>query len=126
MRKITATAASAVFLVIAPGVVAGLVPWWLTGWRAGAAYPASVWITGAVLTAAGAAALLTAFAQFATQGQGTPTSPTSRSGVTPRDRMLIPLHGVHAVQQGLAAQALGDSGGVADRGRCGLVVAAGS
>ena len=36
MRKITAIAGSAVFLVIAPGVVAGLVPWWLTGWRAGA------------------------------------------------------------------------------------------
>jgi hypothetical protein len=40
MRKITATAGSAVFLVIAPGVVAGLVPWRLTGWRTGAAYPA--------------------------------------------------------------------------------------
>jgi DNA-binding CsgD family transcriptional regulator len=36
MRKITATAGSAVFLLIAPGVVAGLVPWWLTGWQAGA------------------------------------------------------------------------------------------
>jgi hypothetical protein len=65
MRKITATVGSAVSLVIAPGVVAGLVPWWLTRWRAGAAYPAPVWITGAVLTAAGAAALLAAFAQFA-------------------------------------------------------------
>jgi hypothetical protein len=63
MQKITATAGSAVFLVISPGVVAGLVPRWLTGWRAGAAYPAPVRITGAALTAAGAAALLTAFAQ---------------------------------------------------------------
>jgi protein-S-isoprenylcysteine O-methyltransferase Ste14 len=75
MRKITATAGSAVFLVIAPGVVAGLVPRWLTGWRAGAAYPAPVRITGAALTAAGAAALLTAFAQFAIQGRGTPAPP---------------------------------------------------
>src|SRR5690348_1708114 len=40
MRKIAATAGSAVFLAIAPGVVAGLVPWWLTGWRMGAALPA--------------------------------------------------------------------------------------
>jgi protein-S-isoprenylcysteine O-methyltransferase Ste14 len=31
VRKITATAGSGVFLVIAPGVVAGLVPWWITG-----------------------------------------------------------------------------------------------
>src|SRR5215472_11763921 len=75
MRKITAATGSAVFLLIAPGVVAGLVPWWLTGWRTGAAYPAPVRITGAVLTAAGATALLAAFAQFAIQGRGTPAPP---------------------------------------------------
>src|SRR5499427_4252041 len=75
MRTITATAGSAVFLLTAPGVVAGLVPWWLTGWRMGAAWPAPVRITGAVLTAAGATALLAAFAQFAIQGRGTPAPP---------------------------------------------------
>jgi protein-S-isoprenylcysteine O-methyltransferase Ste14 len=75
MRRITATAGSAVFLVIAPGAVAGLIPWWLTGWRTGTAYPAPVRITGAALTAAGAAALLGAFAQFAIQGRGTPAPP---------------------------------------------------
>src|SRR5260370_23802707 len=75
MRKITATAGTAVFLVIAPGVVAGLVPWWLTGWRTGAAYPVPVQITGAVLATAGAAALLAAFAQFAIQARGTPAPP---------------------------------------------------
>ena len=75
MRKITATAGSAVFLLIAPGVVAGLVPWWLTGWQPGAGLPVPVRITGAVLTAAGAAALLAAFAQFAIQGRGTPAPP---------------------------------------------------
>ena len=75
MRTMTATAGSAVFLVIAPGAAAGLVPWQLTGWRTGAAYPAPVRITGAVLTAAGAAALLAAFAQFAIQGRGTPAPP---------------------------------------------------
>src|SRR5260221_2732043 len=80
MRKITAKAGSAVFLVIAPGVVAGLVPWWLTGWRTGAAYPAPVQITGAVLAAAGAAALLAAFAQFAIQARATraPPAPTGQ------------------------------------------------
>jgi protein-S-isoprenylcysteine O-methyltransferase Ste14 len=75
MRKMTAAAGSAVFLVIAPGVVAGLVPWWLTRWRVGAAYPVPVRVTGAVVTGAGAAALLGAFAQFAIQGQGTPAPP---------------------------------------------------
>src|SRR4029077_5299293 len=33
MRRTTAAAGSALFFAIAPGVVAGLVPWWLTGWR---------------------------------------------------------------------------------------------
>lgn len=75
MRKTTAVAGSAVFLVIAPGVVAGLVPWWLTGWQAGTAYPVPVRIAGTVLIVAGAAALLGAFAQFAVEGRGTPAPP---------------------------------------------------
>ena len=75
MRTITAAAGSVVFLVIAPGVVAGLVPWWLTGWQPGADWPVPVRITGAVLIAAGAVALLAAFAQFAIQGRGTPAPP---------------------------------------------------
>jgi protein-S-isoprenylcysteine O-methyltransferase Ste14 len=75
MRKITATAGSAAFLVIAPGVVAGLVPWWLTGWQPGVGWPAPVRITGAVLTGAGTVVLLAAFAQFAIQGRGTPAPP---------------------------------------------------
>jgi protein-S-isoprenylcysteine O-methyltransferase Ste14 len=75
MRKLTAAAGSAVFLVIAPGVVAGLVPWWLTKWRLGADYPLPVRVTGAVVTGAGAAALLLAFAQFAIEGRGTPAPP---------------------------------------------------
>jgi protein-S-isoprenylcysteine O-methyltransferase Ste14 len=75
MRKITAAAGSAAFLVIAPGVVAGLVPWWLTRWQMGAAFSVPVRITGAVLTTSGTAALLAAFAQFAIQGRGTPAPP---------------------------------------------------
>lgn len=75
MRKMTAAAGSTVFLVIAPGVVAGLIPWWLTRWRMGAAYPVPVRVTGAVVTSAGAAVLLGAFAQFAIQGRGTPAPP---------------------------------------------------
>jgi protein-S-isoprenylcysteine O-methyltransferase Ste14 len=75
MRKMTAVAGSAAFLVVAPGVVAGLVPWWLTRWRMGTAYPVPVRVTGAVVTGAGAAALLGAFAQFAVQGRGTPAPP---------------------------------------------------
>jgi protein-S-isoprenylcysteine O-methyltransferase Ste14 len=75
MRKTTAAAGSAIFLVIAPGVVAGLVPWWLTRWQMGAAYPVPVRVTGAVAIGVGAAALLGAFVQFAIQGRGTPAPP---------------------------------------------------
>jgi protein-S-isoprenylcysteine O-methyltransferase Ste14 len=75
MRKPTAVAGSAAFLVAAPGVVAGLVPLCLTRWRAGAVYPMPVRATGAVMTAVGSAALLGAFAQFALEGRGTPAPP---------------------------------------------------
>jgi protein-S-isoprenylcysteine O-methyltransferase Ste14 len=33
MRRAGAALGSAVFFALAPGVVAGLVPWWLTGWQ---------------------------------------------------------------------------------------------
>ena len=83
MRKMTAVAASAVFLVAAPGVVAGLVPWWLTGWHTGASYPVPVRAAGAVVVTAGAAVLLGAFAQFAAEGLGTPAP------VAPTERLVV-------------------------------------
>jgi hypothetical protein len=33
MRRMRAAAGTAVFLVIAPGVVVGVLPWLITGWR---------------------------------------------------------------------------------------------
>jgi len=81
MRRTTAAAGSTLFFALAPGVVAGLVPWLLTGWRAAA--PLSTWwplrLAGAVLVIAGAAVLVHAFARFVTEGLGTPApvAPTS-------------------------------------------------
>jgi protein-S-isoprenylcysteine O-methyltransferase Ste14 len=74
MRKWTAAVGSAVFFVAAPGVVAGLVPWMLTGWRVRehAPYPAFVRVFGAVLLAAGLVALIQAFWRFVVEGLGTP------------------------------------------------------
>jgi protein-S-isoprenylcysteine O-methyltransferase Ste14 len=83
MRKTTAVAGTAVFLVMAPGVVAGLVPWWLTGWRAGNLYPVPLRVAGAVLIAAGASVLITAFARFAVDGIGTPAP------VAPTERLVV-------------------------------------
>jgi len=80
MRKVTAIAGSAAFLVVAPGVVAGLAPWWLTGWQEGSPYPWPARIAGVALAPAGAAVLLGAFAQFAVEGTETPApaAPTER------------------------------------------------
>ena len=71
MRKARAAAGSLLFLVVAPGVVAGLVPWLLTGWDARAHW-AAVEVLGWILLAAGVAVLLHAFALFVVEGVGTP------------------------------------------------------
>ena len=70
---------SALFLVVAPGVVAGLVPWLLTGWQPGAPRP-PLQVIGALLVVAGAVVLLDAFARFVVEGLGTPApvAPTHR------------------------------------------------
>jgi len=65
---------SALFLLAAPGVVAGLVPWLLGAWEFET--PFRGWIVlrvlGVALIAAGAAALLHSFARFVVEGLGTP------------------------------------------------------
>lgn len=77
-----AAAGTFVFLVLVPGVVAGIVPWWLTGWEAGDAPGSGVpyRVAGWMLVAAGVTVLLQAFARFAVEGLGTPApvAPTQR------------------------------------------------
>jgi protein-S-isoprenylcysteine O-methyltransferase Ste14 len=70
--------------VLQPGIVAGLVPWWLTGWRVRQPQPAWAWtplrLAGLVLLAAGVLVLVHAFARFVVDGVGTPApiAPTRR------------------------------------------------
>jgi protein-S-isoprenylcysteine O-methyltransferase Ste14 len=74
MRKVFAIAGSAVFLVIAPGFVAGVAPWWISHWRIEAPFfgmPLVRWV-GVILVALGAIGLLDSFVRFALQGLGTP------------------------------------------------------
>lgn len=84
MRKPAAAAASAVFFVLAPGVVAGLVPWWLSGWRVRHPQPSWVWlplrVDGGVLIAVGVVVLVQAFVRFVAEGVGSPApvAPTQR------------------------------------------------
>ena len=73
-RKVLAIIGSAIFLAIAPGFVAGVAPFWISGWR----MQASSWdvpalrVAGGVLIALGSVGLLDSFLRFALQGLGTP------------------------------------------------------
>jgi protein-S-isoprenylcysteine O-methyltransferase Ste14 len=74
MNRASAVLGSAVFFVIAPATIAGLVPWWLSGWRV---QPALLGLPalrgfGVLLIAGGIAVLLECFARFALEGLGTP------------------------------------------------------
>jgi hypothetical protein len=66
--------------VLQPGVVAGLVPWWLTGWRV--RHPFGGWaplrVAGVALLAASTLVLVQAFVRFV-EGVGTP-APIARPG----------------------------------------------
>lgn len=74
MRRVFAILGSAMFLLIAPGTAAGLVPWLISRWRV----HAPLWhvpvlrVVGVLLIIAGTPVLLDSFARFAVQGLGTP------------------------------------------------------
>ena len=71
MRRSKAALGSLVFLLIAPGVAAGFLPWALTGWDAEPTAPVFRG-AGIALIALGAGFLLHAFARFVIEGLGTP------------------------------------------------------
>ena len=74
MRRPTAAVGSAVFFLLAPGVVVGLIPWLLTRWQARELLPywAPVRVLGGILVVAGLIALIRAFVRFVVEGLGTP------------------------------------------------------
>jgi protein-S-isoprenylcysteine O-methyltransferase Ste14 len=82
MRKPAAAMGSAIFFVVAPAMLAGVVPWWITGWRFGTTW-LPLQILGWILVAAGTAGLLHAFTQFVREGSGTPAP------VAPTERLVV-------------------------------------
>ncbi|MEW2526665.1 isoprenylcysteine carboxylmethyltransferase family protein [Streptomyces sp. NPDC047071] len=82
MRKSAAAMGSSVFMALAPGTVAVLVPWWLTRWQAGHWW-LPVRVLGGVALAAGAVVLVHAFARFVTEGLGTPAP------VAPTEHLVV-------------------------------------
>jgi protein-S-isoprenylcysteine O-methyltransferase Ste14 len=74
---------SLLFLVVAPGVIAGVVPWLLTGWDAAGDVAWPLVAGGAALVSAGLAVLLQAFARFVGEGIGTPAP------VAPTEHLVV-------------------------------------
>lgn len=72
MTRTEALTGSAIFLVAAPGTVAGFIPWFITNWRAGEGATATFTVMGAVLIAIGATGLIESFVRFALKAHGTP------------------------------------------------------
>ena len=73
-RKMWAVLGSALFLIIAPGIVAGFIPWWISKWNVQAPFLGFVPLRalGALLLVVSVLMLLESFARFALQGVGTP------------------------------------------------------
>jgi protein-S-isoprenylcysteine O-methyltransferase Ste14 len=84
-RRAANVLGSALFFLVAPGTVAGLVPYWLTGWRLRPPLLGFVpfRLLGGALIAAGLAVLLDSFARFALRGRGTPAP------VLPTEHLVI-------------------------------------
>jgi protein-S-isoprenylcysteine O-methyltransferase Ste14 len=82
VTRARAAAGSVAFLLLAPGVTAGVVPWLLTGWDS-TDPPAALAVLGGALTAGGVAVLLHAFARFVIEGIGTPAP------VAPPQRLVV-------------------------------------
>lgn len=84
MNRSEALIGSAAFFIIAPGAVAGLVPWLITKWRFGEGATTGVSIAGGVIVALSLALLIECFVRFAVKGEGTPAplAPTSKLVVT--------------------------------------------
>jgi protein-S-isoprenylcysteine O-methyltransferase Ste14 len=74
MSRATAILGSALFFVVAPMMIAGLVPWMVTHWEFQAPFGGVelIRVAGAALIILGLPGLLDSFARFAVQGIGTP------------------------------------------------------
>lgn len=80
--KRRAALGSALFFALAPGIVAGVIPWLITRWEF-ESMPLVVRIVGAVWIAAALPVLVSAFASFVIEGRGTPAP------VAPTEKLVV-------------------------------------
>ncbi|MGH2631739.1 MAG: methyltransferase family protein [Actinomycetota bacterium] len=83
MRRTSASLGTIAFFLLAPGIVAGVIPWWLTGWHVGQDWPAPLRLVGLVLVAASVIVLAEAFVRFVREGRGTPAP------IAPTERLVV-------------------------------------
>lgn len=74
MNRVSAAFGSIIFFLLAPGTVAGLVPWLISRWTAQPGFPEAelLRMAGVALIAAGSIVLIDSFRRFAMEGVGTP------------------------------------------------------
>jgi protein-S-isoprenylcysteine O-methyltransferase Ste14 len=74
MSKVTAILGSALFFLVAPAILAGVIPWSITHWEFQPPFLAAeaTRIAGIAFIITGVPGLLDSFARFALQGLGTP------------------------------------------------------
>jgi hypothetical protein len=90
MNRLSASLGSILFLIIAPGTVAGLVPWWITRWTRSSAFADNLPldIVAFVLIAGGLAVLLDSFARaLPSRDQFSSSSPRKRGPIILEDRI---------------------------------------
>ena len=83
MRRPAAAAGSALFFAVAPAVVAGAVPYALTGWEVEREWWLPLRVLGVAMVVAGGAVLVQAFARFVREGLGTPAP------VAPTEHLVV-------------------------------------
>jgi protein-S-isoprenylcysteine O-methyltransferase Ste14 len=117
VRKIFAVMGSLVFLPIAPGVVAGYVPWIISRWEFDASPLPLRWL-GGIVTAIGVTLLLDCVRRFALQGIGTPAPvfPTRNLVITGMYRYVRNPMYVAVVTTILGQGLLFDNAGVLEYG----------
>jgi protein-S-isoprenylcysteine O-methyltransferase Ste14 len=83
--KVAAAAGSVIFFVLAPGTVAGWLPYVMTGWRIEPPFLGFVPLRflGGGMIVAGIAGLVHCFARFALEGRGTPAP------VAPTETLIV-------------------------------------
>lgn len=85
MKLVRATLGTLLFFIVAPTTVAGLIPWWITGWQFEEPLPlyAPARVVGGLLLTVAVGFLVNSFIRFIIEGLGTPAP------VAPTEHLVV-------------------------------------